>query len=106
MNRHRSNGFLLADTIIGLVLISAIAMVLAVSSYKYHAATIRLRADREATDAATQGLIALQTNRALPTLDDITFKTEPRSDDWVALTATCRGRSVTLLGLVPKERKS
>jgi len=97
--RRRERGFFLADVLMGILMVGMLASVLAVSLTRFHAARERLASDRTAADAAHRTLIAVRMKQIAPEIADVSIVTKDHDANWISVTATCRGRSVTLLGM-------
>jgi hypothetical protein len=94
---------------VGLILVAALASALAVAAGRQRRSITRLADSRAAVHLADRSMVALQTSRTLPEASaDEQVAVVPLPDDappgqqWVRVTATVRGRSFELVGIVPR----
>jgi hypothetical protein len=110
--RRCRRGFLVADAVIGLILLTVVGLAVAtVCRWQSHAAK-QLADERAATRAAEYALIELHQGHPVPAQlgEPVVVRVEPASGggaamggyQWVRVTATCDGRSVALVGLARK----
>lgn len=99
----RRRGFLSTDILTGLLIAGSLATGLAVTVTKWRRAADMLAHDRAATEAAQRTLLELQQHRPAPRFEDIKLTLRPLNDNWTQVTAVCAGRTVSIVGLLPKE---
>jgi len=102
-------GFLIMDMIIGMLLLGALTVVLAVGARAQQRGAAHLNDSRAALRGAEAALLELQTGAAQPSprrgvtvrvIEDATTAAPPRHR-WVSVEATCNGRVASLYGLIP-----
>lgn len=104
-SRHERSGFLLADVLLGLILLATLATVLALSLNMRSRSAIRLAHQRAALQTAQQVLAALGSDGQAPAVDPgMTVqisRSGTRSGDfeWVEVTVVHEGRRAALVGL-------
>jgi type II secretory pathway pseudopilin PulG len=108
----RCRGFFVADVVVGLILLAVVGVAVATVCRWQSRAAKQLGDQRAATRAAEYALIELHQGRPAPAQlgEPAVVRVEPASGggavldgyQWVRVTATCDGRSITLLGLAKK----
>jgi type II secretory pathway pseudopilin PulG len=108
MVKPRPYGFFTIDALIGLFIIAALASALAVAMGRQRQSVTRFGDSRAAVHLAERALLNLQRGRPLPPVDDQTAISVKNLDTpgtgsqvWVEVSATVRGRTQNLIGLVP-----
>jgi hypothetical protein len=108
--RKSKRAFFTTDALVGLIVVAALASALAVTAGQQRRSITRLANSRAAIHLADRAMVSLQTSRTLPeTSADEGIAVAPLPDDappgqqWVCVTATVRGRSFELVGLVPRQ---
>jgi hypothetical protein len=100
----------MADIMIGLGMVAALAAVLASAVGRERTAELRLADDRAAVRVAEHALLDLQNSQPLPPLPaDVRVAVHAVSDApvapagfaWADVEATVRGRQASLVGIVP-----
>ena len=106
--RPGRTGFFLADAVIGLALLAILSVALiSIVRRERRAATV-LSDQREATGAAEAVLSGLQARLPPAPGTDVRLTPSPGGDPvagqaWVEVRATVRGRSASVVGLVPED---
>ena len=103
---HRGRGFLLADLMVGIFILSLLATVLLMSLNLRINGAGKLESQRNATEAAQRVLSNLQNGRPIGEADFIrlTLRRSGQkigSSEWVEVTISLDGRHATLSGLAP-----
>lgn len=100
-------GFVLADVLMGTVLVTALGGVLATSAVYTHRAAAHTAHARAATAAAEAALASLATGRPAPPdvrIEPLAGRSPVAGHHWARVTAADHGHPVTLIGLVPGDR--
>jgi type II secretory pathway pseudopilin PulG len=107
--RHRhSRGFLMADVILGMLLIGLILGLMTSTMSMWHRSSVRLLHERRATAEAERALTLLRAGQSSATDAAAILLIEPLSGDapqglrWTRVTASVEGRSASLIGLLPE----
>lgn len=104
----RRNGYVLLDAVNGLVLVGILLVALVVMVVRQNRLAERLAESRSATTAVEDALSSLQQGRAPRPVSTIVLHAQPLPTDpvgdriWVDVSAEQSGRTVNLVGLVPK----
>jgi Tfp pilus assembly protein PilX len=102
--RHR--GFLTLEIVIGMVLLTALALALTITLTTQKRLNARLADHRRALHAAESALLAMQSRQPFTPPEGTTLSTTSPdhpspSAHWVRITATVNRDSADLVGLVP-----
>jgi hypothetical protein len=106
---RRRGAFMLADVVIGLIVLTLVAVIFTSAVGRQQKAARRLGAQREAVRIAEAVLTGLQTHAATPRGDDettISIREMPSvrpsgRTKWAEVSVNHRGRVATLVGAVP-----
>jgi hypothetical protein len=105
-----SRGFMMLDALIGLMIVSAVGIILTTAIIKQNIAHQRLSGFRDANRLAERVLLNLQHHQTPPALPNTAFEVHvlpedaPAGFDWAMVEATVRGRRATLYGIVPQSK--
>lgn len=101
-------GAILADAVLGLVIVAATGALLSTTISRHQQAGERLAATRAAVRAAERVLTDLQLGQVPPTSDDRAWweirkldAPAPAGQVWVEVRAVSGGRSASLTGIIP-----
>jgi type II secretory pathway pseudopilin PulG len=108
----RRSGFLIIDMVIGMILLSALGLVLAVGVRAQQRGAMHLNDSRAAMRAAEAALVEMQSGAAEPSarrgvnvrVINESNTTAPVGYRWVRIEATCNGRAASIYGLVGQRR--
>lgn len=106
-SQHPRSGFILADILLGLMLLAALSTIIAVSLNMRHRSAMNLSRQRAALQTAQQVLLSLTTTAPAPAIEAGTSITISRTGpgvgamEWVQVTVIHEGRRAQLSGLAP-----
>jgi hypothetical protein len=100
--RRRSAGYMMVDTVIGLVIAGMLGLILIVAIMKASRAGDRVEDGAAATRLAQRALVAVQQGKPPEVGTEATVQVMPvtvEGQRWVEVTVNYHGRSATLVGL-------
>lgn len=109
----RYNGFITADTLVGIAIVAMVTGLLLLCVKHERAGEVALADSRSAIHLAEHAMLNLQHHQPLPTLHEAKLQVRPTTDGtapagfaWVKIDATLHGHRQSLVGIVPTESLS